>query len=696
MPDRRAKFAAYLLSGGFIALPFVAHAEEEAAAPIIVNGDRAGYDARDGSSATKTPTPLIDVPQTVVVITRERLDDQALEQLGDALRYVPGVTLGTGEGQRDQITLRGQSTTADFFVDGLRDDAQYYRPLYNIERVEVLKGANAMIFGRGGGGGVINRVTRQADPARAAAGVRGSVDSFGAWSVAADVNQPLSDIAAARIDTIYEHFANHRDVFDGRFIGVSPAVTVQPGDDTRITASYTYDDDSRVTDRGIPSFAGSPLRGYDRTFFGDEDLNHSRVKAHVARARLQHSFSASLTANLTAQYANYDKYYGNILPAAATATKVDVTGYNSTNGRENWIGQANLVWQGDTGPLRHTLLIGAEAAAQDSSSTRADVLFATAGGGTSLRTTVPLARRLALPAAMFAPISRSSTSDATVLSAYIQDQVELGEHVQLIGGLRYDRFRLTSLNRLTRFAARRTDGVWSPRIGLIVKPQANISLYASYAKSFLPQSGDQFGALDESTAALAPERFRNLEAGVKWDLTPGLSFAAAAFRLDRSNTRAADPANPGLFVLTGATRTKGIEAHLNGQITSRWQASLGYSLQDGQIRSTTTAAPAGRRLAQLPRHQFSAWTRYDLLPSLGLGAGVVHQSRQFTTISNAVALPAFTRVDAAVFWDISPKLGLQLNVENLFDSRYWPAAHTDNNIAPGEPLNARLTLRVKF
>ncbi len=659
--------------------------------PIVVSGARRVYQP---ASATKTNTPLIDVPQSVTVLSRDQLDDQGLGQLGDALRYVPGVILGMGEGHRDEVALRGQSTTADFFLDGLRDDAQYYRPLYNTDRVEVLKGANAMMFGRGGGGGVINRVSKVArfDSGRGSGSA--GVDSFGAWSLATDVNQPLSDSVALRFNGTYEAFASHRDVYGGHFIGAAPTLGVRLGEATTFGIGYEYADDDRVTDRGIPSLGGVPISGYDKTFFGDLALNQSQVTAHLAHARLGHAFSDSLSFNLSGRYATYDKFYGNILPEVATATTVAMTGYTSDQQRKNWIGQGNLVWKGETGPLRHTLLIGFEAAGQDTAAIRRVALFAV-GGGTAISAIVPLARRIALPAISLAAAFRSTISHVRALSAYVQDQIEIGDHVQVIGGIRYDDFRITSLNRINSFAAARSDGTWSPRIGLILKPQANISLYASYARSFLPQSGDQFTVLDATTTTLAPEEFRNLEAGVKWDIRPDLSLTAAVYQLDRSNTRATDPLS-GNAVLTGSSRVRGFEAALSGRIASNWQASLGYARQGGRIMSTTTAAPAGRLLPQLPKHQLTAWTRYDVTPKLGLGLGLVHQSSQFATISNAVVLPAFTRLDAAIYYDVSPAFSLQLNVENLADARYFPSAHTDNNIATGEPFNARLTVRIKF
>ena len=675
-------------------VPGAAHAEEAEAPQIVVVGHHDSY-RPDETSATKTGTPLLDTPQSVTVLSRKQIEDQGFEQLNDALRYVPGVSLGQGEGHRDQVIIRGQSSTADFFLDGLRDDAQYYRPLYNTERVEVLKGANALLFGRGGGGGVVNRVSKapRFDAARGAAS--GSIDSFGAWSLAGDINQPLGEALALRVNATYENFDNHRDYYGGHFIGAAPTLGARLGEATTLTLAYEYIEDSRTTDRGIPSLDGTPIRGYDRTFFGDPAVNRSNVTAHFARARIDHELADGLTFNITGQFATYDKYYGNILPGTATASAVSLSGYNSTTTRDNWIGQANLVWKGNTGGIGHTLLAGVEAAEQDTDASRSDARF-----GTASSVTVPLGRIIAVPPVSWTAPTSSSLSHVRALSAYIQDQIELTDFLQVVAGVRHDHFRMASVNRINNFAGARTDGKWSPRFGVILKPRADVSIYASYAKSFLPQSGDQFSVLAANTQTLDPEEFRNLEAGVKWDVTGTLALNAALFQIDRLNTRVNDPANNGLFLLSGKNRVQGFEASLGGRITPAWQASIGYSYQHGEVRaaiaSGTATIPAGRELDKLPRHQFSAWTRYDVTPSLGLGLGVVHQSSQFAAISNAVRLPAFTRVDAAVYYDFSERFALQMNVENLFDTAYYPSAHTDSNIAPGKPLSAKLTARMKF
>ena len=230
---------------------------------------------------------------------------------------------------------------------------------------------------------------------------------------------------------------------------------------------------------------------------------------------------------------------------------------------------------------------------------------------------------------------------------------------------------------------------------MILKQAGNASLYASYSRSYLPQSGDQFLALDASLANLEPERFENYEIGAKWDVTPDLNLTAALYQLDRTNSRAPG-AVAGTIELTGEQRSKGLELAANGQITPQWQLSAGFAWQDAEIREPTSAAPAGRKVPLVPRTQASAWTRYDITDRLGLGLGVVHQASSFASISNTVVLPAYTRVDTATFVRLADAVSLQLNIENLFNTGYFPTAHNDNNITTGGPRAARLTLRTRF
>lgn len=680
-----------------------AQPERDYLPPVItVTGTADGYALDDGSTATKTPTPLVDVPQTINFITEDQLEDQSVRQLNDALRYIPGVSLETGEGHRDEVFIRGQETTADFYIDGLRDDAQYYRSLYNIERVEVLKGANALIFGRGAGGGAINRVAKRAAPGVTFAKGEASGDTFGAFALLGDANLPMGESVALRLNATYEEFDNDRDVYEGRFVGISPTLTAMVGPQTTLVASYSYDDDRRVTDRGIPALGTGPLAGYDETFFGDPDFNRSQARTHIARLRLEHEFGPGLTANATVQYGDYDKIYANIVPSSTDGTTVLLGGYQDAQQRSNWIGQANLVWDTELGGgISSTLLIGIEAMRQESANQRSGISFLRAfypdDPGQPLRPNeTPLTETIFVPPFALGALTSSRESELTTLSVYAQEQLALGEHVELIAGLRWDRFDLETTDLLRAIPGNRVDEKLSPRLGVIVKPVPDLSLYASYATSFLPQAGDQFLILSPGDSGLEPEKFANYELGAKWAASNRLLLSAAVFRLERSNTKAPSPSDPTLTVLAGKSRVEGFEISAAGEIAPFWKANIGYTYLDGELLSTSAFGNAGQRLQQLPRHSISGWNRFDVSEQLGFGLGVIHQSEQFASFSNTVVLPAYWRVDAAAYYTVSERLTVQLNIENLLDEGYYASAHGDNNIQPGKPLGARLGVRFEL
>ena len=307
--------AALLMAG-----PPAAPTEDGAAsqlATITVTGRSRGYIALDSVTATRTDTLLINVPQTITVVTRAQLDDQAQQGLGDVLRYVPGTTVGQGEGNRDQITLRGQNTTADFFLDGVRDDSQYFRGLYNLERVEVLKGPYALIFGRGGGGGIVNRVQKTPVFGSASASGRAGANSLGAWNLSADINAPLGEGAAFRFNAIVETLDNHRDYFEGERFAVNPYLAVDLGAGWQAGLSYEYVNDDRVTDRGIPALAGVPIAGYRDRFFGVPGVNRTTLEASIVKLRLDGALADNVQVSATVLHGDYEKLYSNVFPSGA-------------------------------------------------------------------------------------------------------------------------------------------------------------------------------------------------------------------------------------------------------------------------------------------------------------------------------------------------------------------------------------------
>jgi catecholate siderophore receptor len=653
-----------------------------------------GYQVPSIRSATKTSTPLIDVPQSVTIVTNELIKDQMMMSVGDVLRYVPGVTVHQGENNRDQIIVRGNSSSADFFVDGIRDDVQYYRDLYNLERVEALKGPNAMIFGRGGAGGVVNRVSKVAGfEASREFAFQGGM--FGNRRMTAGFNQRLSDNVALRLDGMFEDSDSFRDYVSLERGGITPTATILAGPNTSVTLRYEYLKDTRTADRGITSFRGQPADVDRGTFYGNPDLSDVRADVNVASAAIEHRAGRFTIRNQTS-IGNYDRGYQNFVPGASTAdgTQVALTAYNNATDRTNFFNQTDLTSSISTGRLRHTLLIGAEVGRQLTDNFRNTGYF----NNTATSVLVPFNSPT-----IFTPVTfRQSATDAdnhltTKLAAvYAQDQVALSQHVQVVGGLRFDRFDLTYHNNRNGDTLDRPDNLVSPRAGIVYKPIAPVSVYSSYSVSYLPSSGDQFSSLTVITEQLKPEQFQNYEVGAKWDARPNLSVTTALYRLDRTNTRSTDPDDPTRVVQTGSQRTNGYELGVNGNVTPLWTIAGGYAYQDAFVTSATAAAAAGARVGQVPHHTLSLWNNYQIRPRVAAALGILRRSDMFAAIDNTVVLPGYTRVDAAGFVRLARQLRLQVNVENLFDSTYYINADSNTNISFGFPRAVRVGLTANF
>jgi len=271
-----------------------AAADTDAGPDIVVTGERVAYGVKVTSTATKTATDVRNVPQALTVVSSQQIEDQQLRSVGELLLFVPGASYNSGEGNRDTIVLRGNSSTADFFVDGVRDDVQYFRDFYNVDRVEVLKGPNAMIFGRGGGGGIVNRVLKRPS-FKEARSVSASTDNWGAARLTADVDQPLSSKAGIRLNGVYEDSDSFRRHVDLKRFGINPTVALLAGPNTRIDLSYEYFHDRRTADRGVPANGGEPLRGHTRDFYGDADESFARANVNLASIAIEHQFGDGLT-----------------------------------------------------------------------------------------------------------------------------------------------------------------------------------------------------------------------------------------------------------------------------------------------------------------------------------------------------------------------------------------------------------------
>jgi catecholate siderophore receptor len=653
----------------------------------------AGYQVPAITSATRTPTPLRDIPQSVTVVTRELIADQLMSSIGDVVRYVPGISAHQGENNRDQVVIRGNSSSADFFVNGVRDDVQYFRDLYNLDRIEALKGPNALVFGRGGGGGVINRVTKEAGFAP----LRQFTLQGGAWDntrFTTDLDQPLNGTVALRLNGMYENSGSFRDGVDLERGGINPTMTFAPSASTKVTVGYEFLRDTRVADRGITSFQGHPVEVDPSTYYGNPSDSHVNALVNLGSVAVEHRAGRVTIRNRTL-IGGYDRSYQNFVPGAVTAdqSQVMLTAYNNGTNRTNVFHQSDLAYVAETGPVTHTILIGGEAGRQSTDNFRNTGYFNNA----TTSVLVPFgAPTISTPVTF-----RQSATDAdnhlitNVAAAFAQDQVAISRHLQVIGGLRFDRFDLEYHNNRNGDTLGRVDHLVSPRAGVVVKPVTPLSLYASYSVSCLPSSGDQFSSLTTITQQVEPERFDNYEVGAKWDLR-ALALTTAVYRLDRTNTRSTDANDPTRIVQTGGQRTNGFEVGLNGQVLPGWNVAGGYAYQDGFVTSATVSAREGAQVGQVAHHTFSLWNNYRIHPRVSAAVGVIHRSVMFAAIDNTVTLPGYTEADVAAFVSLRKGLRLQANVENLFDTRYFVNADSNTNISPGFPRTIRIGLTAGF
>jgi len=671
---------------------------------LVVRGQ---YLYRDQVNALRSPTPIIDVPQSLSIITAEQITQQGFTSIGDIINYTPGVNTSQGEGHRDSVVFRGVRSTADFFIDGARDDVQYYRPLYNLEQIEILRGPNALLFGRGGTGGILNRVTKKGVIDEAFTTYQAGVNSFGGYDIQVDSNFATSDNSAFRINGFYESLDNHRDFFDGERFGINPAARFALSPDTTLDLSYEYADHERFIDRGIPTGSdGRPVAAFADVVFADPELNTNELQAHLFRAALQHRFSDSLKGNFNAFYGDYDKFYQNFYVSgydqSVAPLEVTLDGYVDTTQRENLILSGNFIWETNTGGIGHTIIAGGEFIDTTSDQDRFNSFWNTTEDDNEV---FPVSRPLVLNGgtgvnALGAMTANSFTADLNddtrvgidVRSLYVQDEIELSDMLDVVIGARFDSFDIEVLNVPGNEIRSREDEEISPRAGLVFKPLENISLYASYSESFLPRSGEQFANINGSNNQLDPDTFTNQEAGLKWDFGRGLSLTAAVFEIEQSSPQVADNDPETLDVID--SEISGFELQLLGQVNERWYLTAGYSNLDGE--QVNRSGPTGLRPRELPEQMFSLWNTYQFSDKLGLGFGVTHQDESFIDNGNSALLPSYTRVDAAAYYDISRDLRVQLNIENLTDELYFPNAHSTHQATVGRPLNARLTIIQDF
>ena len=522
-------------------------------------------------------------------------------------------------------------------------------------------------------------------------------DTFGSRDIAADYNTALGSNSALRLNVHMDQLENHRDFYDGNRYGFNPTLRFELSESATLDLSYEHANHERFIDRGIPTMNGEPVEALKDIVFGDEELNTTTLEADIWKASLSKNFSDTFKGNLTFQKSEFAKMYQNLYASGYDGSKNEVTldGYYDPTERENMFLNGNLVREVETGGITHTLLVGAEYVDTNNANLRYDSYWSTtqsdketfkvgeapldiSSNNLGVATTVDFATKL----------KSQTDSGIKVESFYIQDQIDVTDNFKVLLGGRFDSFDITVRDIKAGTSESRKDDEFSPRAGLIFKPQENISLYISYSESFLPRSGDQFKKLSASSAKLDPDVFESTEVGVKWDITPDLSLTASYF--DSEQIQAVTDSDTGENAEIVGMTVDGFELELKGQLTDNLYLAFGLSNLDGKTSS-------GGLPREIPEHSGSLYAIWQSSDDAGYSVGVTNQGK--SAIANnkpSNVLPEYTRVDVAAWRRLSENTMIQVNIENLTDELYFPHSHSTHQASVGESFNARFSVRRTF
>lgn len=663
-------------------------------ATVIITGvpGQRGY-VPTNANVAKIAAPLRDIPQSINVVPAELLLDQRALSLQDTLKNIPGIGLGSGDGQRDQVFIRGFTAIADQFVDGFRDDGLYFRDLSNVDRVEVIKGPAAVLYGRGSSGGLINRVTRKPDvDVRSITFTAGSFSTYRGEFDAGMIDRGSG--VGARITGAVEDDDSFRDQQFLKRVALAPSLLLGAGRDTSILVQADYLKDRRLTDFGIPAIDGRPVDVPRSAYYGaanPRDADVSRAEVLSQTVSLTHRFSDRLSFRNGFRHYRYTLDRRNTNPTAVdpVARTVTLSHGGIDRDEDGWSNQAELTQKLDLAGTHHTLLYGWEQARQ-------------------VKQAVTIASRVVAVTPIMAPLlpvvdngtfttaSASNVNRFSTTGLYVQDLVDFGHGFKALVGARRDRFRQRTTQRIAgQPNLARTDKNWSPRAGLVFQPDDAQSYYLSWSRSFQP-SGETF-ALAASNADIAPEQTTNKEVGAKYNLFDNrLSLQAAAFLLRRTGIKGTDPATQRVIPV-GTQRTRGVELTASLDLLAGFRAIAGYSYLDGRVTKSATPAFVGKRSTLTPKHQANAFLTKTLDKHFGIGGGMNYVGERWADPANTTILPRYVTADALAWGTFGP-MRLQLNVNNLTNKKYIISGHGTSPLlnVPGAPRTVLGTARLSF
>ncbi|MGG6293644.1 TonB-dependent siderophore receptor [Leptolyngbya sp. AN02str] len=665
---------------------------EEDAIQVVVTGEQdEGYNPSSTTTATRTETPLRDIPQSIQVIPEEVLRDQRAD-ISSALLNAPSVR-NSAPSNFDSLRLQVRGFFSQPTLNGIRDTngiASNLGPdLTGIERIEVLQGPNSVLFGTSSPGGTVNFVTKRplSDPYYFIEAMAGSFDFYRGEI---DLSGPLDDSERVlyRLNASYRDQGFFTDFSETRNLVIAPVISVELGENTDLIVEGAYrnlyQDDYNL---GLPA-TGTLFSNPNGDIPRDRITNEGELGVEATRIgyTLEHQFSENWSLNNTFRYGyvNFDGDGINIGTELLPDNRTLLRTFNNLEDRYyDYRFVTNILGRFSTGAIDHQLLFRIDLGRLDN----------------SLRFT----GRSGAPIDLFDPIYGQPPGDITFeldtntvtdeLGFVLQDQIELADNLNLLLSGRFDLFRQTNKDFLANTETSQSGEAFSPRVGIVYQPIPAISLYASYGRSFEPAIGTSFAGED-----FEPTRGTQFEIGVKGDIADDLSATLALYDITQSNVLTDDPANPGFSIQTGEQQSQGIELSLTGEILPGWNVFASYAYNDARV-TEDNSIPVGNRVQRTTPNAASLWTTYEIqrgnLQGLGFGLGLFYVGDRAGDAANTFEVPSYLTTDAAIFYE-RDRFRAALNFKNIFDVDYFENAFSRLRVSPGAPFTLQGTISWTF
>lgn len=691
----------------------------------------------DQSANSKFVAPLLDTPKSVSIISNQLIEDTKVTTLSDALRTVPGITLGAGEGGNpngDRPFIRGYNSESSMYVDGVRNATSQNREMFAVEQVEVTKGSASAMGGAGTVGGSINLISKVAKKGDFLEGsVENGTDNY--QRITLDGNKDFGNGIAARVAIMGHHNekAGQSDGAEYKRAGIAPSITFGLDTDTRTTLSYYYLKSDDTPDSGVPynydiakkTTVGKPVNVKQGIYYGLLDRDFQKQENQIGTIKVEHDINDNFTLTNTAVFNKSKNDYLWTQPDDSKGNVVNDKVWRRINSRitdtEIFTDQLALTGKLNTGIIQHKLNMGAEYSDQKSDKGNYNTSYPGYPGTTTGGFNSDCAINDAWCTSLTNPNSKdqwlgtaiankaTTTTKTKVTSVYLLDNIELNPKWLVDLGARWDKFDTEQVTHATGQKIENDKDFFTYQAGITFKPVKNGSIYTSFATSANPvgvDGGDGSESIGQAYMDLKPEESRTFEIGTKWNiLNDRLNLTAAIFRTEKQNTRIQLDAST--YTNGGESKVDGVELSATGKITDKWDITAGYSYLDSELTdpgpSCTRAGvctypnPAkGKQLPNVPENSATLWTTYKVLPQLTLGAGAFYSDKVYGDLANTKYVPGYVRYDAMARYNVNKNVDLQLNLNNLSDKRYFTKAYASHYATEAEGRNAVLSLNFKY